>query len=121
MGARDLSIIATPPPNRQPVETKLVVLNDEILRDGVREELMRGGQVFVVHNRIGELETTANRILRLVPDAKIGIAHGQMDGDKLEKVMMNFIEGHYDVLVATNIIESGLDIPNANTIFIINA
>jgi transcription-repair coupling factor (superfamily II helicase) len=98
-----------------------VVLNDEILRDGVREELMRGGQVFVVHNRIGELETTANRILRLVPDAKIGIAHGQMDGDKLEKVMMNFIEGHYDVLVATNIIESGLDIPNANTIFIINA
>ncbi len=82
---------------------------------------MRGGQVFVVHNRIGELESTANRILRLVPDAKIGVAHGQMDGDKLEKVMMNFIEGHYDVLVATNIIESGLDIPNANTIFIINA
>jgi transcription-repair coupling factor (superfamily II helicase) len=121
MGARDLSIIATPPPNRQPVETKLVVLSDEILRDGVREELLRGGQVFVVHNRIGELESTANRILRLVPDAKIGIAHGQMDGDKLEKVMMNFIEGHYDVLVATNIIESGLDIPNANTIFIINA
>jgi transcription-repair coupling factor (superfamily II helicase) len=121
MGARDLSIIATPPPNRQPVETKLVVLNDEILRDGVREELLRGGQVFVVHNRIGELESSANRILRLVPDAKIGVAHGQMDGDKLEKVMMNFIEGHYDVLVATNIIESGLDIPNANTIFIINA
>ena len=121
MGARDLSIIATPPPNRQPVETKLVVMTDELLRDGVRDELARGGQVFVVHNRINELESTANRILRLVPDAKIGVAHGQMEGDKLEKIMMDFIEGNYDVLVATNIIESGLDIPNANTIFIINA
>ncbi|CAM3380250.1 transcription-repair coupling factor [Aquirufa ecclesiirivi] len=121
MGARDLSIIATPPPNRQPVETKLVVLNDELLRDGIREELSRNGQVFVVYNRIGELESIANRILRLVPDAKIAVAHGQMDGDKLEKIMLGFIEGHYDVLVATNIIESGLDIPNANTIFIINA
>lgn len=121
MGARDLSIIATPPPNRQPVETKLVVMTDELLRDGVREELARGGQVFVVHNRINELESTANRILRLVPDAKIGVAHGQMEGDKLEKIMMDFIEGNYDVLVATNIIESGLDIPNANTIYIINA
>jgi transcription-repair coupling factor (superfamily II helicase) len=121
MGARDLSIIATPPPNRQPVETKLVVLSDEILRDGVREEISRGGQVFVVYNRIGELESIANRILRLVPDAKIAVAHGQMEGDQLEKIMMGFIEGHYDVLVATNIIESGLDIPNANTIFILNA
>ena len=121
MGARDLSIIATPPPNRQPVETKLVVMTDELLRDGVREELARGGQVFVVHNRINELESTANRILRLVPDAKIGVAHGQMEGDRLEKIMMDFIEGNYDVLVATNIIESGLDIPNANTIYIINA
>jgi transcription-repair coupling factor (superfamily II helicase) len=121
MGARDLSIIATPPPNRQPVETKLVVLSDEILRDGVREEISRGGQVFVVFNRIGELESIANRILRLVPDAKIAVAHGQMEGDQLEKIMMGFIEGHYDVLVATNIIESGLDIPNANTIFILNA
>jgi transcription-repair coupling factor (superfamily II helicase) len=121
MGARDLSIIATPPPNRQPVETKLIVLSDEVLRDGVREELNRGGQVFVVYNRIGELESIANRILRLVPDAKIAVAHGQMEGDQLEKIMMGFIEGHYDVLVATNIIESGLDIPNANTIFILNA
>jgi transcription-repair coupling factor (superfamily II helicase) len=121
MGARDLSIIATPPPNRQPVETKLVVMTDEILRDGVRSELARGGQVFVVHNKISDLESTANRILRLVPDAKIGVAHGQMEGDKLEKIMLGFIEGHYDVLVATNIIESGLDIPNANTIYILNA
>lgn len=121
MGARDLSIIATPPPNRQPVETKLVVMTDEILRDGVRSELARSGQVFVVHNKISDLESTANRILRLVPDAKIGVAHGQMEGDKLEKIMLGFIEGHFDVLVATNIIESGLDIPNANTIFILNA
>lgn len=121
MGARDLSIIATPPPNRQPVDTKLVALSDEVLRDGVREELGRGGQVFVVNNRIGDLDSIANRILRLVPDAKIAIAHGQMDGDRLEKTMLEFIEGHYDVLVATNIIESGLDIPNANTIFIFNA
>jgi transcription-repair coupling factor (superfamily II helicase) len=121
MGARDLSIIATPPPNRQPVETKLVVMTDEILRDGVRSELARGGQVFVVHNKISDLESTANRILRLVPDAKIGVAHGQMEGDKLEKIMLGFIEGHFDVLVATNIIESGLDIPNANTIYILNA
>jgi len=121
MGARDLSVIATPPPNRQPVDTKLVVLSDEILRDGVRNELSRGGQVFVVHNRINELDSTANRILKLVPDAKVAVAHGQMEGDKLEKIMMNFIEGNFDVLVATNIIESGLDIPNANTIYIINA
>jgi transcription-repair coupling factor (superfamily II helicase) len=96
-------------------------MTDELLRDAVRDELARGGQVFIVHNRINELESAANRILRLVPDAKIGVAHGQMDGDKLEKIMMDFIEGNYDVLVATNIIESGLDIPNANTIFIINA
>lgn len=121
MGARDLSIIATPPPNRQPVETKLVVMTDEILRDGVRNELARGGQVFLVNNKISDLESTANRILRLVPDAKVGVAHGQMEGDKLEKMMLGFIEGHYDVLVATNIIESGLDIPNANTIYILNA
>jgi transcription-repair coupling factor (superfamily II helicase) len=121
MGARDLSVIATPPPNRQPVDTKLVVLSDEILRDGIRNELARGGQVFVVHNRINELDGTANRILKLVPDAKVAVAHGQMEGDKLEKIMMNFIEGNYDVLIATNIIESGLDIPNANTIYILNA
>ncbi len=121
MGARDLSVIATPPPNRQPVTTELHVLNDVLLRDAVSFELNRGGQVYFVHNRVNDLEGIANTILRLVPDAKIGIAHGQMDGDKLEKVMMNFIEGHYDVLVSTNIIESGLDIPNANTMLINNA
>jgi transcription-repair coupling factor (superfamily II helicase) len=118
MGARDLSIIATPPPNRQPVTTELHTFNEEIIRDAIRVELQRGGQVFFVHNRISDIDSIANTIYKLVPDARIGIAHGQMDGDKLEKVMVRFIEGEYDVLVSTNIIESGLDIPNANTIII---
>ncbi len=118
MGARDLSIIATPPPNRQPVTTELHTFNEEIIRDAVSVELRRGGQVFFVHNRISDIESIANTIYKLVPDARIGIAHGQMDGDKLEKIMIRFIEGEYDVLVSTNIIESGLDIPNANTIII---
>ncbi|MDZ7900624.1 MAG: transcription-repair coupling factor [Arcicella sp.] len=121
MGARDLSIMATPPPNRQPVTTELQIFNEVLIRDAVSYELKRGGQVYFVHNRVGELDSIANLILRMVPDAKVATAHGQMDGDKLEKVMMNFIEGHYDVLVSTNIIESGLDIPNANTIFINHA
>jgi len=118
MGARDLSIISTPPPNRQPVTTELHTYNDEIIRDAVSYELRRGGQVFFVHNRVSDIEQVANVIFKLVPDSRIGIAHGQMDGDKLEKVMIKFIEGEYDVLVSTNIIESGLDIPNANTIII---
>lgn len=118
MGARDLSIIATPPPNRQPVTTELHAFNEEIIRDAVRHELQRSGQVFFVHNRISDIDSLANTIFKLVPDARIGVAHGQMDGDKLEKVMIRFIEGEYDVLVSTNIIESGLDIPNANTIII---
>ena len=121
MGARDLSIIATPPPNRQPVTTELQIFNEVLIRDAVSYELKRGGQVYFVHNRVAELDSIANLILRMVPDAKVATAHGQLDGDKLEKVMMNFIEGHYDVLVSTNIIESGLDIPNANTIFINHA
>ncbi len=118
MGARDLSIISTAPPNRQPVTTELHTYNEEIIRDAVRFEVRRNGQVFFVHNRVSDIDTIANMIFKLVPDARIGIAHGQMDGDKLEKVMVRFIEGEYDVLVSTNIIESGLDIPNANTIII---
>ncbi len=118
MGARDLSIIATPPPNRQPVTTEIHTFNEAIIRDAISFELRRGGQVFFVHNRISDIEQTANTILKLVPDARIGVAHGQMDGKRLEKVMIRFIEGAYDVLVSTNIIESGLDIPNANTIII---
>lgn len=118
MGARDLSIIATPPPNRQPVTTVLHSYEETIIRDAVRVELQRGGQVFFVHNRVSDIEQVANVIFKLVPDSRIGIAHGQMEGNRLEKVMVKFIEGEYDVLVSTNIIESGLDIPNANTIII---
>ena len=118
MGARDLSIIATPPPNRQPVTTELHTFDESIIRDAVAHELKRGGQVFFVHNRVSDIESVANTIYKLVPDARIGIAHGQMEGDKLEKVMVKFIDGEYEVLVSTNIIESGLDIPNANTIII---
>ncbi|MFZ6010756.1 MAG: transcription-repair coupling factor [Bacteroidota bacterium] len=118
MGARDLSIISTAPPNRQPVTTELHTFDEVIIRDAVSHELRRGGQVFFVHNRVSDIEQIANVIYRLVPDARIGIAHGQMEGDKLEKVMLKFIEAEYDVLVSTNIIESGLDIPNANTIMI---
>ena len=118
MGARDLSIIATPPPNRQPVTTELHTYHETIIRDAIMREMKRNGQVFFVHNRISDIDSIANVIYKMVPDARIGIAHGQMEGDKLEKVMVRFIEGDYDVLVSTNIIESGLDIPNANTIII---
>lgn len=118
MGARDLSIIATPPPNRQPVTTELHTFDETVIRDAISYELKRGGQVFFVHNRVNDIESVANTIYKLVPDARIGIAHGQMEGDKLEKVMIKFIDGEYEVLVSTNIIESGLDIPNANTIII---
>ncbi|MDN3668952.1 transcription-repair coupling factor [Echinicola jeungdonensis] len=118
MGARDLSVIATPPPNRQPVTTEIHTFKEEVIRDAVAYELRRGGQVFFVHNRVGEIDSIANLIMRLVPDARVVGAHGQMDGKNLERVMIKFIEGEYDVLVSTNIIESGLDIPNANTIII---
>lgn len=118
MGARDLSIINTPPPNRQPVTTEIHSFNDEQIRDAVRFELKRGGQVFFVHNRVGEIDSVANIILKVVPDARIGVAHGQMEGKQLEKIMLRFINHEYDVLISTNIIESGLDIPNANTIIV---
>lgn len=121
MGARDLSVISTPPPNRQSVTTELHVFKEDFIRDAIRAELRRGGQVFFVHNRIKDIESLGNLILKLVPDARIGIAHGQMEGSMLEKTMMRFIEGDYDVLLSTNIIESGLDIPNANTIIINHA
>ncbi|MFM7023476.1 MAG: transcription-repair coupling factor [Flavobacteriales bacterium] len=121
MGARDLSVITTPPPNRYPVETTVTGFNDEMLRDAIRFELDRGGQVFFVHNKVGNIMEVAGKIQRLLPSARVAIGHGQMDGDKLEEVMLDFIEGQFDVLVATTIIESGLDIPNANTIIINNA
>ncbi|WP_298950850.1 transcription-repair coupling factor [uncultured Nonlabens sp.] len=121
MAARDLSVIKTPPPNRHPVETKVVRFNEEIIRDAVSYEISRGGQVFFVHNRIENIKEVAGMIQRSVPEAKIAIGHGQMDGKKLEELMLAFINGEFDVLVSTTIIESGLDVPNANTIFINSA
>jgi transcription-repair coupling factor (superfamily II helicase) len=121
MGARDLSIINTPPANRQPVTTELHAYNDELLREIVMNEIERGGQVFFVHHRVKDIYEIADRIVKICPGVKVGVAHGQLEGDKLEDVMIKFIEGDYDVLVATTIIESGLDIPNANTIIINNA
>ncbi|MEZ4798568.1 MAG: transcription-repair coupling factor [Flavobacteriales bacterium] len=121
MGARDLSIIQTPPPNRHPIQTEIHSFNEEIIRDAVSYEVQRGGQVFFVHNRIQNLKDIAGMIQRLCPDVRIGIGHGQLSGEDLEEVMSNFIEGVYDVLVSTAIVESGIDISNANTIIINDA
>ncbi|TRW22790.1 transcription-repair coupling factor [Flavobacterium zepuense] len=121
MAARDLSVITTPPPNRYPIESQVVGFNEEVIRDAISYEIQRGGQVFFIHNRIENIKEVAGMIQRLVPNAKVGVGHGQMDGKKLEELMLAFMEGDFDVLVATTIIESGLDVPNANTIFINNA
>ncbi|ALM49102.1 transcription-repair coupling factor [Flavobacterium psychrophilum] len=121
MAARDLSVITTPPPNRYPIETHVVGFNEEVIRDAVSYEIQRGGQVFFINNRIENIKEVAGMIQRLVPGAKVGVGHGQMDGKKLEELMLAFMNGEFDVLVATTIIESGLDVPNANTIFINNA
>ncbi|MDT0539033.1 transcription-repair coupling factor [Croceitalea sp. P059] len=121
MAARDLSVITTPPPNRYPIESRVIRFNEETIRDAVSYEIQRGGQVFFIHNRIENIKEVAGMIQRLVPDAKIGIGHGQMDGKKLETLMLAFMNGEFDVLVSTTIVESGLDVTNANTIFIHNA
>ena len=121
MAARDLSVITTPPPNRHPVETNVIRFGEETIRDAIRYEISRGGQTFFVHNRIENIKEVAGMIQRLVPDAKIGIGHGQLEGKKLEGLMLGFMNNEFDVLVATTIIESGLDVSNANTIFINNA
>lgn len=118
MGARDMSIIRTAPPNRQPVDTQLHPFNPEIIRDAIQYELARDGQVFFVHNRVQNIQEICNMILSYVPGVRIGVAHGQMEGSKLEKIMLDFIDEKYDVLLCTTIIEAGLDIPNANTIII---
>ena len=119
LNIRDLSIIQTPPPNRQPIETLTYTgFNSERIRDAITYEMKRGGQAFFIHPRVLDIEEIASAIRSLVPDARIGIAHGQMPGSKLEDVMAGFIEHRYDILVATKIVESGLDIPNANTIII---
>ena len=121
MAARDLSVITTPPPNRYPIESNVIRFNEETIRDAVSYEIERGGQIFFIHNRIENIKEVAGMLQRLVPDAKIGVGHGQMDGKKLEELMLAFMNGEFDVLVSTTIVESGLDVPNANTIFINNA
>ncbi len=118
VGARDMSTIETPPPNRYPVETVVCAYDERIIRDAVRRELERGGQVYFLHNRVATIEKVAHRLAELCPDARVAIGHGQMEDWKLEDVMRAFVAGETDVLVATTIIESGLDIPNANTIII---
>ncbi len=121
MAARDLSIINTPPPNRYPIESQVIRFGEETIRDAIIYEIQRGGQVFYIHNRIENIKEVAGMIQRLVPDAKVGIGHGQMEGKKLESLMLAFMNGEFDVLVSTTIVESGLDVTNANTIFINNA
>jgi len=121
MGARDLSIINTPPPNRQPVLTEIIPFSEERIRDAVAYEISRNGQVYFVHNRLATIKEVSGMIQRLCPGVRIAIGHGQMEGKQLEQIMLDFIEHHYDVLLATTIIESGLDIPNANTIIINDA
>ncbi|MFM7496529.1 MAG: transcription-repair coupling factor [Bacteroidota bacterium] len=118
LGARDLSVISTPPPNRQPIHTELMVIDEDKVREAILYETDRGGQVFFVHNRVQGIEGVADLIGQWCPGLRIGVAHGQMPGDLMEKILLQFIEGKLDILVATNIIESGLDIPNANTILI---
>lgn len=121
MGARDLSVINTPPANRQPVTTELHNYNEDIIKEAISFEVERGGQVFFVHHRVKDIYDLAKHLEQICPGIKVGVAHGQLEGDKLEDVMIKFIEGEYDVLVATTIIEAGLDISNANTIIINNA
>ncbi len=121
MGARDLSVITTPPPNRYPVQTELIRFDDDIIREAIEFELARNGQVFFVNNRVSNLPELEMQLKRLVPHARIAVGHGQMDSEKLEGVLLDFIHHEYDILLATTIIESGIDIPNVNTMFINNA
>lgn len=118
MGARDMSIIRTPPPNRYPIVTELHRFDEKLIKEAILYEMSRGGQVFFIHNRVETIRDIQDMLHRLVPQLKTCIAHGQMQGEELEKVMHDFIRGDYDVLIATTIIESGLDIPNANTMII---
>jgi transcription-repair coupling factor (superfamily II helicase) len=121
MSARDLSIINSPPQNRFPIESNVVSFKEDVIKDAINFEINRAGQVFFVHNRIENINEIKSMICRLVPSAHVAVVHGRLDGKKLEKTMLDFIGGEYDVLVSTTIIESGLDVPNANTIFINNA
>ena len=118
MGARDLSIINTPPPNRHPIQTELHTFNEKIIQEAIEFEVDRGGQVFFIHNRVQNLPEMQLLIHKLCPHVKVVFAHGQLEGEKLEQIMLDFIRGDYDVLISTTIVESGLDIPNANTIIV---
>ncbi|WP_302448769.1 transcription-repair coupling factor [Alistipes shahii] len=121
MGSRDLSVISTPPPNRQPILTESHVFSEEIIRDAVEAELARGGQVYFVHNRVEDLPALQGLITRLCPKARVAVGHGKLPAEQLEKLIMDFIYGEFDVLVSTTIVENGIDIPNANTIIVDNA
>ena len=121
MGSRDLSVISTPPPNRQPILTESHVFSEEIVRDAVEAELARGGQVYFVHNRVEDLPVLQGLITRLCPKARVAVGHGKMPAEQLETLLMDFIYGEFDVLVSTTIVENGIDIPNANTIIVNNA
>jgi transcription-repair coupling factor (superfamily II helicase) len=121
MGARDLSIINTPPPNRQPIQTEVHVFDQDFIRDAIYYEVERGGQVFIIHNRVHGLQEMKTLIQGLCPDLNIAYAHGQLEGAKLEETILDFIDHKYDVLICTNIVESGVDIPNVNTIIVNNA
>ena len=118
MGARDMSLIETPPPNRQPVETVICAYDERVMRDAIQREVQRGGQAYVLHNRVSSIERLAGRLRELCPGARVVVGHGQMHEHELEEIMAAFVAGRADVLVSTTIIESGLDIPNANTIII---
>ena len=121
MGSRDLSVINTPPPNRRPISTEVHLFDEELVREAIEYELARQGQVYFLHNRVENIESIAALVKKLCPTANVAVGHGQMDPKQMEKVMMDFIYGEYDVLVATSIIENGVDVPNANTIIINNA
>lgn len=121
MGARDLSSITTPPPNRYPVQTEVERFNPDIIREAINFEMSRNGQVFFINNRIQNIYEMEALVKREVPDARIAVGHGQMEPDKLEKIVLDFVNYEYDVLIATSIVESGIDVPNANTIIINNA
>ncbi|MCL6548048.1 MAG: transcription-repair coupling factor [Alicyclobacillus sp.] len=121
LGVRDLSIIETPPENRFPVQTYVVEYNDSLIREAIERELSRGGQVYYLYNQVSNIRSMADRVQRLVPEARVAVVHGQMPEDELERVMLDFLEGDIDVLVTTTIIETGLDIPNVNTLIVYDA
>jgi transcription-repair coupling factor (superfamily II helicase) len=118
LGARDLSIINTPPPNRLPIQTEIIDFDEELIRDIINDELERGGQIFFVHNRVHDIQEVEDILRRIVPGVRICVAHGQMEPKVLEKKILEYMAGDYDILLATTIIESGIDIPNTNTIII---